>query len=127
MPGPGIEGGVAVGDEAVQRSARRGAVLGVVVAGSLAAAAGGEELSIRGRGAAVAPDCSEGLSMLGVDQGRGRRRISLGPDMALDHQHHLRRVTPRELSAMRSTPELVASAMIAAISATGSAAISPLR
>ena len=64
---PGIERGVAVGDEAVQCGARRGAVLGVVVADSLAAAAGGEELSIRGRGAAVAPDCSEGLSMLGVD------------------------------------------------------------
>ena len=86
---PGEEGGEPVGEEAVERGAGTLAVFGIIVEAGLAATAGGEELSV-GRGhMTVAPDRREGMGLLRIDQHGRRRRVGLGAEMAVDHQHHL--------------------------------------
>ena len=59
-------------------------VPGVVVRARVAPSARGEELPVGGRGLVRFPDRGRGVSMLGVDDGRDRGSVGLGPDALVD-------------------------------------------
>ena len=73
----GMERRVAIGDMGVELHARFRAVLGVVVGARFAVPAGAEELAVRRRRSAVAPDFRERLRMNGVEETGKRGLIGL--------------------------------------------------
>ena len=73
----GMERRVAIGDMGVELHAGFRAVLGVVVGARLAVPAGAEELAVRRRRPAVAPNAGEGLGVNGVDEAGERGLIGL--------------------------------------------------